>query len=57
MSNSPKSTRCGPDAQEFVEVSGHAVSVMEGGDLGLAESGNVGVEWVGEWGLGRGSEP
>ena len=37
-------------AQKLVEVSGHAVPVIDGGNLGLAEGGDIGVEWVGERG-------
>jgi len=36
----------GTDAQKLVKITRHALPVIDGGDLGIRESGDVRVEWI-----------
>ncbi len=42
----PEQHACGTDAQKLVKITRHALSVIDGGDLGIRESGDVSVEWI-----------
>jgi len=42
----PEQHACGTDAQKLVKITRHALPVIDGGDLGIRESGDVSVEWI-----------
>jgi len=45
MSKGPNSTHAEP-TQKLVKITRHALPVIDGGDLGIRESGDVSVEWI-----------
>ena len=49
-SNKPNSTRGWTDPKEFVEISGHTLAVVHGGDFGTAQQWHIGMPRVGRHG-------